>query len=73
MAKMFGVPPLTSKDVGGDDEDKEDSEAVSAAKDFLEAIRDRDPKALMAAFELLYGHCADKHADEAGTENGNDY
>ena len=74
MMKMFGASPVTDKDVGmGDDEGKEESEGVSASKDFLEAIRDRDPKALLAAFELLYGHCSDKHADEAGTEEGDEY
>ena len=74
MGKMFGAPPVTSKDVaGGDDEDKEGSEGLSASKDLLEAIRDRDPKAVLAAFELLYGHCMDKHADDTDTEEGDEY
>jgi len=53
MAKMFGVDPVTEKDVGGDS-------GEDAAKDLLEAIRDRDPAAILSAFKLLYGHCTDE-------------
>ena len=71
MSKMFGAPPVTSKDVaGGDDEDSEKSEGLSASKDLLEAIRDRDPKAMLAAFELLSGYCMDQHADDTDSEEG---
>lgn len=62
MAKMFGVAPVTEKDVDGDS-------GVDAAKDFLEAIRDRDPAALLSAFKLLYGHCAEEHSDDDDDED----
>ena len=57
MAKMFGAPPVTEKDVGGDS-------GEDAAKDLLEAIKDRDPEAILSAFKLLYGHCHDDSDDE---------
>lgn len=61
MAKMFGVAPVTEKDVGGDS-------GEDAAKDLLEAIRDRDPAAILSAFKLLYGHCADEGDDDGDDE-----
>lgn len=54
--KMFGVSPPTAKDVGIDP-------AEDAAKDLLEAIDDKDPKAIAAAFKLLMA-CCEEEPDE---------
>lgn len=63
MAKMFGVSPVTEKDVGG-------NSGEDAAKDLLEAIRDRDPAAILSAFKLLYGHCQDESDSEDEDDDG---
>ncbi len=73
MAKMFGAPPLTEKDVKGDNDD---DSGEGAAGDLLEAIKDKDPASILAAFKLLYGHCkqdSDKEASVLDDEDEDEY
>jgi hypothetical protein len=60
---MKGLLALLAPKGGGSG--KED-----AAQDLLDAIADKDAKAVALAFEALYEHCSDKGHDDEDEEDG---